>query len=203
MDTAALDYQQRKVQSLCTRAGCSAPASEESSLCEPHHRAAKERAKAGMRKLRRRRKREHCCVHCGGPRKPRTRSCLACRVRRNRVHPQRSGVTDDVNKTERVASQTRTHEDGRTRYHGQGKRGQQPKTQLNLQDGRLARDRFDAFHAGVMLLASDEAKTWTQGQRESVEKATASCGESASRHIDDVLERLGHFKVRHGRRDGE
>lgn len=130
-------------------------------------------------------------------------SCLGCRVRRNRVPETLAGVYTVVDKEHRIASRTVTHSDGRTRYHGRGRRGQQTHAELNAQDLDMADESYRAFRAGVKLLGSAEAKTWTRAELESVRNATAHQGQRTSDSIDPILERIGHFKQRHGRRDGE
>jgi hypothetical protein len=202
----AAERQQRLEQGLCTR--CGAPALDGAELCREHLVDKRRRDARWRSDQRAARQAAGFCVWCpssGPPARVKSgeTSCLPCRVRRRRLPRAVEGVDKGVDKEQRIAAATCKHGDGRRRYHGTGRRGQQPAARLNLQDARRAQERFEAFQAGVTLLTSDEAKTWTRGQRERVEKATASCGESASRHIDDVLERLGHFQVRHGKRDGE
>lgn len=114
------------------------------------------------------------------------------------------GVDTTVdNRSAAIASATRTHEDGRTRYHGQQKRGQQPNWKLNLQDLRHVAEDFETFSQGIETLATPEAQQRHKSDRTSYELAVAHVGERMSRRTDDILERLGHFKQRHGKRDGE
>jgi uncharacterized Zn finger protein (UPF0148 family) len=148
------------------------------------------------------------CVWCpeSGPParvKPGETSCPGCRVRRRRIPRPLGGVDNGVDKASLIAARTRTHEDGRTRYHGQGKRGQQPSAQLNRQDLDFAESAFAAGRDGLGLLETPEVQALPRVQREDVKRAAAHQLDRATRHIDDVLERLGHFKERHGRRDGE
>jgi hypothetical protein len=182
----AAERQQRLEQGLCTR--CGAPALDGAELCREHLADKRKRDARWRTDQRDARRVAGLCVWCPSS---------------GRLPRAVEGVDKGVDKEQRIAVATCRHADGRTRYHGTRRRGQQPAARLNMQDARRAQERFEAFQAGVRLLASDEAKTWTRGQRERVEKATASCAESASGHIDDVLDRLGHFKVRHGKRDGE
>jgi hypothetical protein len=65
----------------------------------------------------------------------------------------------------------------------------------------MATENWETFCRGVRMLGEDEAKTWHRSLRERVKLETASQGEQLSGHIDDILERLGHFQTRHGRRD--
>lgn len=178
-------------------------------MCKRHHRQYKRVDREAKQRKREERRAGGLCVWCPGDRPAKategSTSCLACRIRRNRIKSSDGGVRLGVypEPIDQIAARTRIGADGRTRYHGQAKRGQQPRAQLNRQDMRHARQDFDGFEAGVLLMASDAAEAWTRGERERVEQATASLGERASGRIDDVLERLGHFKQRHGRRDGE
>jgi hypothetical protein len=204
---SATEYQACKESGVCTRPGCRRRASDESSMCKRHHREAKRHSRESKQRQRDARRAAGQCIWCPGdrpaPATPGSTSCLGCRVRRNRIRAADGGVKQGVNTDAAIAARTRTGADGRTRYHGQGKRGQQPKAQLNHQDVRHARQDFDGFEAGVLLMASPQAETWSRGERERIEIATATLGNRATGRIDDVLERLGHFKMRHGRRDGE
>ncbi|HEU4727668.1 MAG TPA: hypothetical protein VFT22_07260 [Kofleriaceae bacterium] len=139
------------------------------------------------------------------PASPGSTSCLPCRIRRHRIRSADGGVNTGVNqgREARIAARTVTHSDGRTRYHGQSRRGQQPAAQLNQQDAELAAECFATFREGLALIETDDVKALPRVQRDGVKSAVAHQGDRAIRHIEDVLERLGHFKVRHGKRDGE
>ncbi len=182
-------------------------AAEDSSYCATHRDADRKHKREWRARQRRRRARNKECRDCGEKLGVGERIwCKEHRIARHRVsalRPAPGGVASGVEKSERVAAATRKHADGRTRFHGQQRRGQQTHAQLNKQDVVMADSCFDAFKAGIDLLGGEQAATWSRGERERVAKATANQGERTSRHIDDVLERLGHFKQRHGRRDGE
>jgi hypothetical protein len=200
---AATLYEDRKLAGLCTR--CGGPAADDSSLCAKHRDDQRGRTARTMARIRAARVEAGLCVWCPGTRPTKVAagetSCLACRIRRRRVKPL-GGVHNDVHKHERIAARTATHADGRTRYHGQQRRGQQTHAQLNAQDVEMASECFDSFKAGLALIESAEVKALPRVQRDDVKAATAHQGERVGRHIDAVLERLGHFKQRHGRRDG-
>jgi len=183
-----------------------ADATEDSLHCAPHRIAERAYKAKWAKKRRKQARRARRCPDC--PRdaarlKPGERIwCKAHRIARNRISALYiCGVENHVEKSERIAAATRTHEDGRTRFHGQQRRGQQAHAQLNRQDLEMADQSYTAFKVGVTLLGADEAKVWPRGEVERVKAATASQGERATRHVDDVLERLGHFKQRHGRRN--
>lgn len=128
-------------------------------------------------------------------------TCLACRVLRQKIRKADGTRDKELDKSDQIAAATRTHEDGRTRYHGQGKRGQQPQAQLNRQDLGMARKALDAGEQGLGLLETDEVKALPRIQRADVKQAAAHQLDRATRHIDDVLERIGHFGKRHGKRE--
>lgn len=201
-------YQARKESARCTVEGCRRKACDRSSRCLKHYRAHKRADRAWRQRQRDARRAAGECIDCPPDRIARATEgssrCLACRVKRRGLRASDGGVGQgvDPDRSTQIAAATRKHADGRVRYHGQQKRGQQPKAQLNLQDLRHARQDFDGMAAGLELLA-EQGQDLHRGERERVEGATASLGERASGRIDDILERLGHFKLRHGRREGD
>ena len=77
---------------------------------------------------------------------------------------------------------------------------------LNVADLDEAVGALDALAAGeqgLLLLDTDEVKTMGRIQRGDVKDAALHQLARAVGHVEDVLERRGHFKTRHGRRDGE
>jgi hypothetical protein len=215
---AGLSYQARKDHQadtlVCLRSGCEDPAADGSAYCAPHRDKELEYKRKWRAKQVRRRARRKQCRDCGAPLRSATATlpaekiwCTAHRIERNRLNALRvamaGGGDTGVEKTERIAAATRKDDDGRIRYRGQMKRGQQPRPQLNRQDLGMAKECFQAFAAGIELLATDDARSWPSGDRESVEKATANRGARAQRHVGDILERLGHFQQRHGPRPGD
>jgi hypothetical protein len=177
-------------------------------MCQRHYRMQKRFRNASMQRRREARRAAGLCVWCPGDRPaPATEgstSCLACRIARRRVREDDEGVKPDVSpRADRIAARTGKDKDGRTRYRGQPRRGQQTHAALNAQDVVMAVESFDAFRAGVAILGSAEAEVMHRAERERVKAETANQGERVGRHIDDVLERLGHFRQRHGPRDGE
>lgn len=67
----------------------------------------------------------------------------------------------------------------------------------------MAKHTFDAFRAGLQVLGSEEGKQMARGELDRVVAATNNVGERTQRHIEDILERNGHFKQRHGPRGGD
>lgn len=136
---------------------------------------------------------------------PGSTSCLACRIARRRLRADDERVHPDVslNRAARIAARTVVDATGRTRYHGRARRGQQTHAELNAEDLEMAVQSFRAFTTGVHRLADPETKDLPRAQLDELRKATAHQGQRTSDNIDPILERLGHFKQRHGRRDGE
>lgn len=178
-------------------------------MCTRHHRVYRRLDREAKQRKREARRANGECIHCPGDRPAKatlgSTSCLGCRVRRNRIKPTDGGVQPGVypGRDQQIAARTRTGADGRTRYHGQGKRGQQPRAQLIGQDIRYAREGIAAAEAGYALLDTDEVKQLPRIQRDDVGKAADHQLERVIGHLEDVLERRGHWQQRHGRRDGE
>lgn len=192
----------------CTYGRCRRAPTDGSDLCARHLRGKRKRQARWVAAKRARREAARLCIWCpeSGPPRPADggNSCKPCRIRRNRVRDTEHGVDTGVdNRAERIAARTRTHADGRTRYHGQPRRGGLAKRDLNRQDIELARECFETFVEGIQMIETDDVKKLPRIQRDGVVSAVAHQGDRTSRHIDDILERLGHFKVRHGKRDGE
>lgn len=210
----AVTYADRKEQGLCVSRGCRRSASDESALCAIHHRKRKRANKEWRQRQRDERRERGLCVWCpqrraGGPARSVAGStaCLTCQIARRRLPKTVEGVGAVVDsspdRAARIAAMTRKDAGNRTRYHGQGKRGMQPKLQLDGQDLGFAREELDAGLAALKILDTDAVKAMPRIQREGVTSAALHQLQRAIGHIEDVLERRGHFKVRHGRRDGE
>lgn len=122
-----------------------------------------------------------------------------------------AGVATGLDKSRRIASRTLTGEDGRTRYHGQDRRGQQTHAQLDAQDLGFARREITRGESGLEVYAAEVAKSkagdpeaMPRIQRDGLRSDAVGYLERASRHLEDVVERHGgHAMKRHGRRDGD
>lgn len=175
-------------------------------MCKKHLEKVR-RYERRYRKRRRAEARERGeCAFCGA--KAVTYRCLACAVKHGQVPSSvsvQAGVntSDQPDRSARIAAMTRKDSSNRTRYHGQGKRGMQPRLQLDGQDLGFARRELEAGEAGLRAYESEQAKAMPRIQREDVKSAALHHLQRASGFIDDVLERRGHFKMRHGRREGE
>jgi hypothetical protein len=193
---------QRKLDGWCTRSAACPRRAEgwpepTQQLCRWHRLKEQKRSRLTKKALRAETAAQGKCVRCRKPSE--TYRCAACRVLDRCSLPALSGaarVTQD--KQSEIDAATRTHADGRTRYHGQQKRGQQPKWQLNMQDLVHAYKDFDRFCEGIVTLATPEAQRRHKSDRVAYELAVAAMGESVSRRLDDILDRLGYFKQGRG-----
>lgn len=195
-------YLERQQAGQCVYGtSCTQPLAPGSDLCERHlRRERKRKAKAEIARHERNRE-KGLCAFCDTPSE--TYRCLAHAIKHGQTPRMAIGVATAADRAAQIAARTRTHADGRTRYHGQQKRGQQPMAQLNRQDLEMAESAFADFKRAVAVTDTDEFKRMPVIQREAARAAVAGLGDLTCRHIDDVLERLGHFKLRHGKREGE
>lgn len=171
-------------------------------MCKQHTRLYRKLDKEAKQRKRAQRRAEGLCIWCPGdsPSRatPPSPTCLACRVKHRKVRISDGAVSLDVYLQQResqiVAATSRdiAGHNGRVRYRGQQKRGQQPKTQLNVQDLVHVQKDYDGFVAGVMVLVGSEVDQLHQSDRVKVEKATARLGDRAARRMGDIVTRLGH-----------
>jgi hypothetical protein len=206
---ARAEYEERKTsdERWCTREGCRRQALEDSLLCKRHRRTARAARRTADNARRERRRARGECIWCPGPKpqratEPGGSSCLGCRVKRNRIRSTDAGASQPANqdRTAKILAATSKDPDGRTRYRGQQKRGQQPKHQLNEQDLRHITEDFETLRDGVLMLGTPEKLAMHRSDYQRAELAVAAVGDRMTRRVDDVLERLGHFKQRHGPR---
>lgn len=167
-------------------------------MCKRHTSVYRKLDKEAKQRKRAKRRADGLCIWCPGdnPSRPTHGSptCLACRVKHRKVRMSDGAVPLDVYLKQRevkIAAATHTHEDGRTRFHGQQKRGQQPKGQLNVQDLVHVQQDYDGFVAGVMVLVGSEVAQLHKSDRLKVQKATARLGDRAARRMGDITKRLG------------
>jgi hypothetical protein len=211
------DRQGRLELGLCTRCGLE-PAEDGAEECKEHVVDKRARDARYRSNLRDERERQGLCVNCpvSGPPAKVSRgetSCLRCKVRRRRLPSTVDGVDNEVdNRRTRIASRTLTGEDGRTRYHGQDRRGQQTHAQLDAQDLGFARREITRGETGLEVYAVEVARSkagdpeaMPRIQRDGLRSDAVGYLERASRHLEDVVERhgRGHAMKRHGRRDGD
>ena len=132
------DYAARKLDGRCTQQGCKRVAGDGAQLCPKHlnrKRAARARSAQKARAAKRAKK---LCAVCGR-KSPRRFRCAGCKVKRNAIRATRrplkiDGVGNGVGKRLAIERRTAVDQSGRTRYHGQERRGQQPRSQLDDKD---------------------------------------------------------------------
>lgn len=207
-EKAALSYEARKQGPRCTR--CERKAKDDSQYCVRCHREQKRLKRESWARKYEKRLAANLCVRCPGddpnPATEGSTACLGCRIKRNRVKISDGGLDVDLERAARIAAATSRDiegRNGRVRYRGQQKRGQQPKYQLNVQDLRHVKEDFTTFERAINILAKPETQQMHASDRVEVERNTAEVGERMIRRTGDILERLGHFKERHGPRPGE
>lgn len=191
------DYMQRKARGACTRSGCPLPALEDSLLCERHRAEQRARVRKALAKLRRKRRKSGKCRECGRPAERGYSRCLRCRTRRRRHGgrgPKRPVETRVENNRSKVAERTAVDVDGRSRYHGQERRGQPAGAQL---------DEWDLDKALRGLLAGRDSLRKIE---EALASGTSKSELKAAKHealallnlgigfAEEVLERGGYFK---------
>lgn len=222
-------YLEKKVAGVCTYSGCRRPPAEGIQLCTWHVRRQRKRSRTRNAKERAAARAAGLCAICQV--KPsKSYRCPGCLVREGRV-PKSAGVRNGVDKSARIAAATRTHADGRKRYHASGKRGSQPAEKLDAEDLGWARSAIKRGEDGMALLRSLKVQMMPKIQRDDVKAAAVQQLILAQGHIADVLQRHGgkpidrtrelqakvdqleerlakvgaggHTRQRHGRRDGE
>ena len=181
------EYRARKLVEppICARAGCTAGPADDSDLC-PSHRDEKRRRnreyKARRYQERRRPTRgPKLCIDCGE--RSRSARCPACRILVGEA-PKRLGVGVVDN-----TAQTRKHADGRTRFHGQMRRGRQTNASLDDQDMISEQKIMDKARRGRAYADSLEIQERGRIERESAELAWLGLVFLARRQLDEVLER--------------
>lgn len=192
---------------MCTRCG-KRPALDGSELCQKHLKDKRKRDSSYRERQREKRKAANLCIWCPQSRPPvklpeGQATCIACRISHRRFSSTVEVVGNDVDRAARIAARTKTHADGRTRYHGQPRRGQPPRDQLDAQDLRMAKGCMEAFELGLAELQTEAVKAAPRVQRDSAHSTVLHEGERVIGHLEDILERHGHWKLRHGKRDGE
>src|SRR5262249_16771748 len=149
----AATYDERKAITAdtgqCVMAGCTDPATADSLKCVGHRDEARKSNREYRARQRKRRRRLGQCLDCAKKLRPGLKPeriwCTRHRIARNRFKAMErgGGVRTGVDKFARIASRTVKGEDGRTRYHGQERRGQQTHAQLDEQDIGFARREID------------------------------------------------------------
>ncbi len=182
----AMTRQERKEAGRCTIPGCKRRCSGDTLLCHGHRRAAKT---ARQRYNQRKRKNKKLCRDC--PRKVSDgRYCLRCRALRAGRRPRKTRAGENAGDIgTSIADRTRIDSDGRTRYHGQARRGQQPRAQLDEQDLDYAIASIARTKAGLAIARSPVYAALPRIQREEAVQAALSPADQGVRFVEEVLTR--------------
>lgn len=206
MDGPPRGYYERKESGWCTHGLCERRAegwpNPEQQLCQWHRARVNAKRRRRDRAQRAALRSQGLCVRCELP--SASYRCVGCALLDGVPLPtNRTPISAPTDKAARIAAATKVDPSGRTRYHGHEKRGNQPHAQLNAQDVETAVAAFERWKMGVLLLATDEVKGLPAVQKQAAKDAVCLLGNRVGDIIDVVADRLGHFKQKHGKRDGE
>lgn len=201
------DKLQRKLDGWCTYSSACPRRAEgwpdpTQQLCRRHRLKEQKRLSQLKRAQRTESAAQGKCVRCRKPSE--TYRCAACRILDRCTLPSVSRTArDTADRAARIASRTITHADGRTRYHGQSRRGQQTHAQLDEQDIAFALKEIEFGQAGLAQYAyevqrskSGDPEAKPRIQRDDLRSAALHQIERAVGHLGDVMERHGHVMQR-------
>lgn len=181
-------YQRRQLAGQCTRNGCPHDAVDGSDLCEAHVTSERARWKAIKRKTRARRRAKGQCIDCG-KRVKGDRLCAKHRIERDRYTERATaGVPESVpTSAARIAAATRAQttsgNEGRVRYHGQGKRGAPSRAVQNAADvAKITRHLANATKA-LAFADSDATEQLPRIQRKGARDAALALWFAGARLI--------------------
>lgn len=202
----------KRIAGTCLYSGCEDMALDGSDYCAPHD--AHERGR-GAGKQRRRRQalanRGRCIVAGCGRKVPKRkrpdgaimqRRCSSCTKAHRLAAREKSGVSRSRAGVPGVAvgdaSEARTTREAegdgyaRTRYHGQSRRGQQKRWQLDIQDAEDAILALRAAIRGFELARDAEEAQTPRVQRDEIRFAACAQVRLAGRFGDEIAERNGY-----------
>jgi hypothetical protein len=168
---------------------CAEPAAADSDRCEPHRDQQRKRDRAWRAARRKLHRRRGLCAECETPSD--TYYCTAHSIKMGRTDAV--AVDSTVDKAARIAARLKTHADGRTRYHGQDRRGSQPPDQL------VAKEIADAVRlletaAGGFALAYQlpNGTPRERAYRKECFHASLAHADRVSRVIEELCTRYGY-----------
>lgn len=180
-------YIARKLESKCTYPGCTRQPGN-TNECDEHAAASRRRAAKSIRRRRAKWRRTGKCTRCGGKRSPAsTWGCARCLIDLGRGRSP--DVSTHVDKSNRIAAQTAVDKDGRSRFHGQGRRGVPPRSQTDEQDLLDADKGLTNGRNGLRLLADPIHADFPRAEKRRAEMAALDHLASACRFIEEVLDR--------------
>ncbi len=183
------DRTRRKLAGICTRPGCRRVVGDDSLLCPRHLRAARKASKRYITRRRKAARKRGLCADC--PRKSQRYRCLRCSIRRRRL--KSAGVDKGVDKRTAIAARTTVDTTvgnaGRVRYHGQVRRGQQPRAQLDEKDIDDAIAALMHTKVGLRAIRAPENAGQPRLVIKEAEHAVLAIGHNGIRLFEDVLDR--------------
>lgn len=208
-DTPPKGYYDRKEQGWCTYGQCPLRALDGYQFCAGHRKRRNKRKARQQAQLRDELAAAGKCIRCRKP--SATYRCPACRLLDQCSLPKMSVAQGEVTtRAARIASRTITHADGRTRYHGQSRRGQQTHDQLNKQDGEYANAALERgmrglaqYAAAMSLVKARDPAAMPRIQREDLKSAALHEIELAYAHLRDIMDRYGHVPADRGGEEDE
>lgn len=203
---APSDYERRKELEVCTYPRCPNRPDErpgmESNECEQHHDASIARKRKHRRRRKRTRRHEKrarreeqkkwrlkkLCKQCGAKPLRGEKYCALCMVATGRAPAVIADNSRD--KAARIAANTRIDKTGRSRHHGQGKRGRQSVGAIDAKDIDYAEDALRKMRAGLVFASNPEL---SRLEKHDAVNAANSLGDLVIRFVEDVQSRHGHF----------
>lgn len=194
------EYERRKAAEECTKC-CASVKGTDDQLC-PSCRGTKKTADASsIQRQRTARRKKKQCARCGRP-SPDRYECEECARAAGRLPLQRAPgsvgpavgpVSHGAIHAARRAAATAVDSDGRTRYHGRGKRGHPSRADVDAFDVRIMRTELD--RAEVALAAYHDAANQDGPRIQRDEPLHEALG-----HLDLVSRQIEEFEERARRR---
>lgn len=186
----------------CGRKRCVQPAAPDSDLCTRCEDAEKERVASGVQGLRDRRRSAGQCKSCGAQCAKPTKDpsapyphCKACRIKANRFRAQSAEVTRKVTNSgshaNRISLATRVDGTGRTRFHGQQKRGKPSAAVTVTATMRLIERERRSAEAATVLAFAPGSELLPRIQRDEAKHAALGLWKLVAREILDMCVRNG------------
>ncbi len=186
MQPGNTSYLDRKLEGICTYPGCSSAPAPGLQLCPRHRRKQNKRQRTSANRLRAERRRLGLCAAAGCGEKSSTYYCVRHAIALGRAVAPAAHNT--VDKSARLAARTRV-EDGRTRYHGQPRRGSQPIGQLEAKELDDAIALLRTAKEGLAMARA--APALSKVQRRAALHAAVAHADRVSRMIAELCERVG------------
>jgi len=201
-DAKQLGYHEKLTRQICTYRGCNEPPLEDSNECAKHTPKSRHRKRRWWRKRAARLKAERKRLKKQRKMFAKRKRCLVCGAKRVKgqehcvKHAVRIGDLDKLaldkpldNKAARIAAHTSIDADGRSRFRGQGKRGQPKRGAIDAKDLSYA---LDALGRGIKGLAFAEAliaQPFTKAESKEAESEALAQLHQAKGFVEDVLKR--------------